>query len=95
MVILTREIWVVLEEKDNNDETMTEGVEGNNEGVWIEGEDEPPDDLRYNGEGKKNCCINREHAEDSFEESIPTLSRSEAKAAIQLCSQPHRRSLST
>ena len=29
-------------------------------------EDEPPDDLRYNGEGKKNRCMNQEHTEDSF-----------------------------
>ena len=45
---------------------MSEGEEGNDEGVWMDGEDETSDDLRYNGEGKKNCCINWEHAEDSF-----------------------------
>ena len=33
----------------------------------MDGEEEPPDELRYNGEGKKNCCINQEHAEESFE----------------------------
>ena len=33
----------------------------------MDGEDDTPDNLRYNGEGKKNCCMNREHAEDSFE----------------------------
>ena len=37
--------------------------------VWMDREDEPPDDTRYNGEGKKNCCNTREHAEDSFEAS--------------------------
>ena len=26
-----------------------------------------PDDLRYNEESKKNCCITSEHVEDSFE----------------------------
>ena len=50
------------EEEDNNNETMSEGVEGDDEGVWVDGEDEPPDDLRYNGEGKKNHCKNQEHA---------------------------------
>ena len=30
-------------------------------------EDKPPDNLRYNGEGKKSYCTNREHAEDSCE----------------------------
>ena len=38
-------------------------------------EEEPPDNLRYNGEGKKNCCIIREHAEDSFEASNCNTSR--------------------
>ena len=33
----------------------------------MDGEDEQPDDLRYNGESKKNCCITSEHVEDSFE----------------------------
>ena len=45
---------MVSEDKDKNYETMSEGVEGENEGVWMDGEDKPPDDLRYNGEGKKN-----------------------------------------
>ena len=48
---------------------MSEGEEGGDEGIWMDGEDEPPDDLRYNGEGKKHCCINQEHAADSFEAS--------------------------
>ena len=30
-------------------------------------EDEPPDDLKYSGEGKNNLCITREHVEDIFE----------------------------
>ena len=46
---------------------MEEGKEGSDEGVCMDGEDQPPDDLRYNGEGKKNCCFNQEHAEDKFE----------------------------
>ena len=60
---------MVLEEEDDNNENMAEGEEGGDEGIWMDGEDEPPDDLRYNGEGKKNRCMNREHAEDSFEAS--------------------------
>ena len=48
------------------------------------GEDEPPDDLRYNGEGNKNCCMNREHAEDSFEAKNRKISkvRSESRNTI-------------
>ena len=41
------------DEEDNNDGTMSEGVEGEYEGVCMNGEDEQPDDLRCNGEGKK------------------------------------------
>ena len=52
----------MLEKEDNNDETMSERVEGDDEGIWVDGEDKPPDDLRYNGEGKKNRYINQEHA---------------------------------
>ena len=55
------------EEEENNNDTMTEGEEGGYEGVWMDGEDNPPDDLRYNGEGKKNSCITREHSENVFE----------------------------
>ena len=58
---------MVSKEEDDNDETISEGEEGDDEGVWMDGGNEKPDDLRYNGEGKKNRCINREHAEDSFE----------------------------
>ena len=53
---------MVSEEEDYKHETMAEGVEGDDKGVWMDGEYEPPDDLSYNGEGKKNLCINREHA---------------------------------
>ena len=66
---------MVSEEEEDNDDTMADGVEGDDKGVWNDGEDEPPDDLRYNGEGKKNCCINREHAEDSFEASNHIISK--------------------
>ena len=95
MGILPKESWLLLEDEDDNDETMAEGEEGNDEGVWIDGENDLPDDLRYNGEGNKNCFITREHAEDSFKQSIATLARSEAKATIQFCSQTYRPSLST
>ena len=37
--ILTKESRVVSEEEDENDDTMSEGVEGYNEGVWMDGED--------------------------------------------------------
>ena len=57
----------MLEEEDDNNETTSEGVEGYDEGVYMDGEEEPHDDLRYNGEGKKNRCMNWEHTEDSFE----------------------------
>ena len=40
---------MVSEEEDNNNETMSEGEEGGDEGIWMDGEDNPPDDLRYNG----------------------------------------------
>ena len=33
----------------------------------MDGEDNTPDNLRYNIEGTKNRCITQEHAEDSFE----------------------------
>ena len=66
MGILPKESRVVSEEEDNNGETMAEGLEGDNEGVYMDGEDEPPDELRYNREGKKNSCMNWEDAEDSF-----------------------------
>ena len=49
MGILPNESRVVSEEEDNNDETMAEGVEGGDEQVWMDGEDDPPDDLSYNG----------------------------------------------
>ena len=46
---------------------MAEVDEGYNEGIYIDGEDKSPDDLRYNVEGKKKRFVNRDHAEDSFE----------------------------
>ena len=51
MEILPKESRAVSEEEDNNCGTMAEGEEGDDEGVWVDGEDEPPDDLRYNVEG--------------------------------------------
>ena len=33
----------------------------------MDGEDNPPYDLRYNGEFNKNSCMYLDHAEDSFE----------------------------
>ena len=52
MGILPKESRVVSEEEDDTYEAMAEGVEGGNEGVWMDEEYKPPDDLRYNGEGK-------------------------------------------
>ena len=46
--ILPEESRVVLEEENDNDETTAEGEEGDDDGVWMDGEDKPPDDLRYN-----------------------------------------------
>ena len=64
------------EEEDENGENMKEGEERDDEGIWMDGEDVQPDDLRYNGEGKKNCCNTREHAEMLLMQSITTLVRS-------------------
>ena len=47
--IMPKEIRLVSEEEDNNYDTMAEGEERYNECVWMNGEDEPPDDLMYNG----------------------------------------------
>ena len=58
---------MVSEEKDDNNETMVEGEEGGDGVVWMDWEDEPTDELRYNGEGNKNRCITWEHVEDIFE----------------------------
>ena len=38
-------------------------------------EDDPPDDLRYNEEGKKNRFMNWEHVEDSFEANNHNISK--------------------
>ena len=40
---------MVSEEEENNNETTTEGEEGGYEGVWMDGEETSPDDLRYDG----------------------------------------------
>ena len=63
---------------------MVEGVEGDNGGVSMDGEDNPTDEIRYNGEGKKNRCMNWEHAEDSFEAKNRKISkvRSESRNTI-------------
>ena len=74
---------------------MVEGVEGDNGGVSMDGEDNPTDEIRYNGEGKKNRCMNREHAEGSLKRTTTKLARSEEKTAIQLRSRKHRPSLLT
>ena len=75
MGILTKESRLVLEDEDENNETISEGVDGDDESVWMDGEDEPPDDLRYNGEVRENCYMNREHAEDSFESNNHNISK--------------------
>ena len=66
------------------DSPLAEGVEDEDEGVWMDGEDNPHDDFRYNGEGKKNWCMNREHAEDIFEAKNCNISkvRSESRNII-------------
>ena len=66
-------------EEDKNNETMAEGGEWGNECVWMYGEDDPSDDLRYNGEDKKNRCITWEHAEDIFEASNHNTSKIRSK----------------
>ena len=75
MGILPKESRVVSEEEDDNDETTEEGDEEGDECVCMDGEDNPPDDLRYNGEYKKKRCINWEHAEDSFEANNHNISK--------------------
>ena len=75
MVILPKESQVVSEEEKDNYDTMAKGGERDNEGVWIDREEDRPDGLRYNGEGNKNRCINREHAEESFEVSNRNVSK--------------------
>ena len=79
MGILTKESRVVLEEEDGNDKTMTEGEEGDDEGVWTDGEEGTTDDLRYNGEGKKNNSMDQKHAEESFEASNHNISKVRSK----------------
>ena len=79
MGILTKESWVVSEEEYNNYDTMVEGMEGGDEGVWMDGEDEPPGDLRYNGEVQKKNYMNWEHAEDSFEANNRNINKVRTK----------------
>ena len=42
-------------------------------------EEDTPDNLRNNQEGKKKCCITWEHAEDSFEASNCKTSKVRSK----------------
>ena len=46
----------------------------------MDGEDDPLYDLRYNREDKKNCCINREHAEEGFEAISCNISKVRSKS---------------
>ena len=48
----------------------------------MDGEDDPPDDLIYNGEGKKIVVLNRSVQKTVLKQLITTLARSEEKAAI-------------
>ena len=74
---------------------MEKEEEEDDEGIWMDGEDEPPDNLRYIGEGNKTVVLPRSMQRTVLKQSIATLARSEAKSAIQLCIPPHRPSLST
>ena len=91
--ILSRESRVVSEEEGSNDDTMAEGEEGRDEVIWMDGEDDPPDELRYNREGNKIVALPGSMQKTVFKREISTIERSEVKAAIQLCSLPHRQSL--
>ena len=86
---------MVTDEKDNNNETMAEGEEGGDAGVWMDSKDEPPDDLRYSKEVNKIVVLPRIMQKTVLKRAITALARSEAKPAIQLRSQPHRPRLST
>ena len=46
--ILPLKIQGVSEYEDNNNETMSEGRDGDNEGALMDDEDKAPDDIRYN-----------------------------------------------
>ena len=74
---------------------MAEGEGVGNDGVWMDGDDNPPDYLRYNGEGNKNAVLTRSMQKTVLKQSIRTLARSEVKSAIQLWIEPHRPMLST
>ena len=56
----------------------------------MDGEDKPPDELRYNGEGKKNVCIAREHAKEIFEASNCGNSKVRSESRDKLFSRTHR-----
>ena len=45
----------------------------------MDGKDDPPDELRYKREGKKNCFMNQEHADDSFEAKNRDISKVRSK----------------
>ena len=70
---------LVSEEEDNSNETMEKGVEGGNQVAWVDGDDKPPYDLRYNGEGKKKCCMKWGHAENGFEANNHNISKVRSK----------------
>ena len=63
---------MVLEEEDDNNENMEKGEEGYDEDIWMDGEDEPPDDLRYNGEGNKIVVLPRSMQNTFFKRAIAT-----------------------
>ena len=65
---------------------MAEGVEGNDEDVWVDGEDDPPDYFSYNGEVGKIVVRTGSMQKTVLNQRIATLAKSEAKAAKQLCS---------
>ena len=70
---------MVSEEEDESDETMSKRVEGDYEGVWMDGEDKPTDDIRYNGEGKKIVVLTGSMPKTALKRAIATLARSESK----------------
>ena len=70
------------------------GGGGDNEGLCIGGEYDPPDNLRYNGKGQI-FVLNGSMKKTVLKRAITTLTRSEAKSVIQLCSKVHRQRLLT
>ena len=49
MGILPKESQVVSEEEDKKNKTIAEREEADDVSLWMYGEDEPSDDLRYKG----------------------------------------------